>query len=182
MRKITYGINLSADGCCEHTSVNSTEGIHEYFTALMKDVDLLIYGRKTYELMVPYWPDVAKSGTGKQTELEFARIFTSLKVVFSRTLDSVEANTTLLRSNLYEEVIKLKQQPGKNISIGGIDLPGKLIALGLVDEFYFVVHPVLTGQGRRLLDGTNLQEKFNMELVSSNVIGSGCVALHYIKQ
>ena len=76
----------------------------------------------------------------------------------------------------------MKSQPGKNILLGGIDLPSQLIELGLVDEFYFVVHPVLAGDGRRLLEGINHPEKLTLELVDSKALESGCVALHYRKQ
>lgn len=181
MRKVIYGINLTADGCCDHTKGNGTADIHEYFTDLMKDVDLIIYGRITYQLMVPYWPDVAKSQSGTKTENEFATTFNAIdKIVFSRSLDSVEGNTRIIREHLAEEVLKLKQQPGKNISIGGVDLPSQLIALGLVDEFHIVVHPVIVGEGRRLLDHTNLQERLNLKLVDAKVLKSGSVALHYM--
>jgi dihydrofolate reductase len=73
----------------------------------------------------------------------------------------------------------LKQQPGKNISTGGVSLPSQLIALDLVDEFYFVIHPVLAGKGRRLLADTDIVEKLNLILVNSGILKSGYVALHY---
>jgi len=183
MRKLIYGINLTADGCCDHTKVNGSEEIHEYFTDLMRDVDLIVYGRKTYELMVPYWPDVAKNQSGTRSENEFARVFTALdKVVFSHSLSSADSNTKIIRSGLRNEILKLKQQPGKNISVGGVSLPQQLIALGLIDEFYFVVHPIIAGEGRRLFDDTHLQEPANLKLAASQVLRSGCVALHYLKQ
>lgn len=183
MRKVIYGINLTADGCCDHTKGIGSEDIHEYFTNLMREVDLIVYGRKTYELMIPYWPDVAKNESGTKAENEFARIFTAMdKVVFSKSLDSAEGNTRIVRSNLRDEFLKLKQEPGKNISIGGVSLPEQLIALGLVDEFYFVVHPVIVGPGRRLLEDTSLQEKLNLKLVGSEILKSGYAALHYLKQ
>jgi dihydrofolate reductase len=182
MRNVIYGINLTADGCCDHTKGNANEEIHEYFTDLMHDVDLLVYGRKTYELMVPYWPEVAKNQSGTKDENEFARIFTAIdKVVFSRSLKSAEGNTRIVSTDPGEEIRRLKQEPGKKISIGGVDLPSQLIALDLVDEFYFVIHPVLAGEGRRLLDATTLPEKLNLKLVSSKIFKSGYVALHYLR-
>jgi len=181
MRKIIYGINLTADGCCDHTKGIAGEDIHQYFTDLMHDVDLIVYGRKTYELMVPYWPDVAKKQSGTNTENEFAQAFNAIsKVVVSRSLERADDDTRIIRTNLAEEILKLKQQPGKNISIGGVDVPSQLIALGLVDEFYFVVHPVLAGKGRRLLDDANFAQ-VNLKLVDTKVLNSGCVASHYLK-
>lgn len=183
MRKVIYGINLTADGCCDHTKGIANEEVHKYFTGLLRNTDLIVYGRKTYELMVPYWPDVAKSGSGDASGVEFARVFTAIdKIVFSRTLESAEGNTRIISDNLYDEVLKLKQQPGGNISIGGVDLPEQLIALGLVDEFYFVVHPVIAGAGRRLLAGTHLPENLNLKLAGSELFEAGHMALHYVKQ
>ncbi|MEC5146132.1 dihydrofolate reductase family protein [Chitinophaga sp. 212800010-3] len=183
MRKVIYGINLTPDGCCDHTKFGGSEETVEYFTDLMQDVDLIIYGRKTYQLMVPYWPDVAKKQSGTKVENEFAQTFDAIdKVVCSRSLTNVEGNTRIIRENLAEEILKLKQQSGKNISIGGVSLPSELIKLGLVDEYYFLVHPVLVGQGRRLLDGASLQGRLNLTLADSRTLPSGCIALHYLQQ
>ena len=105
------------------------------------------------------------------------------RVVFSRTLDSAEdKNTRIVRTDLRDEILKLKQEPGKNILVGGVDLPSQLIELGLVDEFRFVIGPVIAGEGRRLLDGVSLPEKLQLKLVESKVFKSGCVALRYRKQ
>ncbi|MEZ2440536.1 dihydrofolate reductase family protein [Chitinophaga sp. RCC_12] len=182
MRNIIYGINLTADGCCDHTQLSGGPEIHEYFTDLMRDVDLIIYGRKTYELMVPYWPDVAKKQSGTKSEIEFAKTFDAIdKIVCSRSLDKVEGNTRIIRENLAEEILKLKQESGKNISIGGISLPAELIRLGLVDEYYFLVHPIIAGEGRRLLDGTGPAQR-DLKLADSRTLPSGAIALHYVKQ
>jgi dihydrofolate reductase len=180
MRKLIYGINLSADGCCDHTKFSGSEETHEYFTDLMADVDLLIYGRKTYELMVPYWPDLAQAPSGNTSIDKFAQTFTSIdKIVFSQSLYQVEGNTRIIRGNLAEEVLKLKQEPGKNISLGGVDLPAQLVALDLVDEFYFLVHPVIVGEGRKLFDHQQLKDVLNLQLVKSTVFKSGSIAVHY---
>ena len=180
MRKIVYGINLTIDGYCDHTSVTGSESVHQYFTRLMQEAGLIIYGRKTYELMVPYWPDVARNQNGKTTELDFARAFNAVeKVVFSTSLEAVGENTRLFRSNLKEEVLKLKQEPGKVISVGGVDLPTQLIAMGLVDEFHFVIHPVIAGKGRRLFDNTAM-DRLDLRLVQTKNLEGGAVALHYV--
>ncbi|XZF15744.1 dihydrofolate reductase family protein [Chitinophagaceae bacterium MMS25-I14] len=183
MRNVIFGINLTADGCCEHTRFGAGEEIHEYFTDLMRDVDLIVYGRKTYGLMVPYWPDVAQKLSGTKAENEFARVFTAIdKIVFSRTLEQADGNTRIIRENLLNEILNLKQQQGKKISIGGVDLPEQLIALDLVDEFCFVVHPVIAGKGRKLLANISLQEQLNLKLASTKTLELGCVAFHYLKQ
>jgi dihydrofolate reductase len=71
---------------------------------------------------------------------------------------------------------------GKNILIGGVAIPSQLIELGLVDEYHFVVQPIVAGEGRRLLEGISLPEKLQLKLIESKIFKSGCVALHYMKQ
>jgi dihydrofolate reductase len=184
MRNVIYAINITLDGCCDHTKQIADEETHEYFTHLMRDVDLLIFGRKTYQLMVPYWPDVAKSQSETKASIEFAQTFVSkTKIVFSRSLESAEdKNTKIVRTNLRDEILKLKQEPGKNILIGGVDIPSQLIELGLVDEYRFVVGPIVAGEGRRLLEGVSLRERLQLKLVESKISKSGSVALRYLKQ
>ncbi len=184
MRNVTYAINLSLDGCCDHTKFNPDEDDFEYHSNLLRDFDLLVYGRKTYQLMVPYWPDVAKDPSSTKTDKEFAQTFVSRKkVVFSRSLDSADdGNTRIVRTNLRDEILKLKQEPGKPILVGGVDIPSQLTELGLVDEYRIVVAPVVVGKGRRLFEDVSLPEKLQLKLVESKVLKSGCVALRYLKQ
>lgn len=182
MRNLVYAINLTIDGCFDHTKgIAPSEDLYRFYIDLLQSADLLLYGRITYQLMVPYWPDIAKTQSGSKGESDFAKTFVPIKkAVVSRTLESAEEeDTQIIRTSLKEEIIKLKNQPGRNILVGGVDLPSQLIALGLVDEFYFVVHPVLAGDGRRLLEGISLPEKLKLKLVESKALESGCVALHY---
>jgi dihydrofolate reductase len=184
MRKLIYTINITIDGCCDHTKMVPDEELFDYSIQLIRDVDLIVYGRKTYQLMVPYWPDIAKSQSETKADIEFAQTFVSKKkVVFSRSLASAEdENTRIVRTNLRDEVLKLKQEQGKDILTGGVDIPSQLIELGLVDEYRFVVHPIFAGEGRRLLEGVSLQEKLRLRLVESHIFKkSGCVALRYLK-
>jgi dihydrofolate reductase len=183
MRNVIYGINISIDGACDHTVFNPDEEIYKYFTRQMHDVDLVVYGRKTYELMVPYWPDVAKEQSGTKAENEFAETLTSIdKIVFTRTLNSADGNTRIIRENPEAEIRKLKQQAGRKISIGGVSLRSQLMAAGLIDEYYFVVHPIIAGEGKRLLEGIGLPDKIKLKLVDSKIFESGCVGLHYLTQ
>jgi dihydrofolate reductase len=184
MRNVIFAINITLDGCCDHTKQIADDETHEYFTQLLREVDLLVFGRKTYQLMVPFWPEVAKNQSMGKASNEFAQAFDSKKlVVFSRSLDSVEGqNTRIVRTNLHDEILKLKQEPGNNILVGGVDIPSQLIELGLVDEYRFVVGPIIAGEGRRLLEGVNLAEKCQLKLVESKTFKSGCVALRYLKQ
>ena len=186
MRNVIFAINLTLDGCCDHTKHAPAEDLLEHYTSLLRDdAGVLVYGRKTYQLMVPYWPDIAKSQSEEtKADREFAQTFDSIpKIVFSRTLDRVEdQNTRIVRTDLRDEILKLKQEQGKNILLGGVDIPSQLIELGLVDEFRFVIAPVIAGEGRRLLEGVNLPKKCLLKLVESKTFKSGSVALRYLKQ
>jgi dihydrofolate reductase len=184
MRKLIFAINLTLDGCCDHTKMTGDEDILEHFTHLLRDADLLVYGRITYQLMVPFWPDVAKNHSGTKAANDFADTFESIpKIVFSQSMETAEGkNTRIIRTNLHDEILKLKQEPGKNILTGGVNLSSQLIELGLVDEYHFVVRPTIVGEGRRLLEDISLPEKLQLKLVESKILKSGSVALHYSKQ
>jgi dihydrofolate reductase len=184
MRKLIFAINITLDGCCDHTKQMVDEEVLEHHAQLLRDADLLVFGRKTYQLMVPYWPDVAKNPSETKADIEFAKTFVSkTKIVFSRSLASAEdKNTRIVRTSLHDEMLKLKQEQGKNILAGGVDIPSQLIELGLIDEYRFVVTPIIAGEGRRLLEGISLPQKLQLKLVESKIFPSGCVALRYLKQ
>ena len=186
MRKVTFDITLSIDGCCDHTKLSGDDEMLEYFTNLFRDIDLFVFGRKTYQLMVPFWPDVAKNRSGKTKAVnEFAQAFAAVDkiLVFSQSLDRVEEkNTRIVRTRPIDEILKLKQEQGKEISIGGLNLLSQIVESGLIDEYRFVVHPIVVGEGRRLLEGIILQDKLQLKLVESTVFKSGCVALRYLKK
>jgi dihydrofolate reductase len=186
MRNVIFAINMTLDGCCDHTKFNPDEETLEYFTHLTRDADTFLYGRKTYQLMVPYWPDVAKNHSGQtKADIEFAQAFDAINkiIVFSQSLDSPEdKKTRIVRTSLHDEILKLKQEQGKDILTGGVTIPSQLVGLGLIDEYHFVVHPIVLGEGRRLFEGVNLKEKCQLKLVESKTFKSGCVALRYLKQ
>lgn len=187
MRNLVYAINLTIDGCCDHTKLGPPgEDLFDYHIDLVRNADAFVYGRKTYELMVPYWPNIAKNSSGEDpTDIEFAQAFVSVKkiVVFSKTLAKPEGKTTeVVRANLKDEILKLKQEQGKSILTGGVDLPSQLIQLGLVDEYRIVIFPAFGGEGRRLLESINLQERSQLKLIEAKTFKSGSVALHYVKQ
>ena len=162
------------------------EEMFKYHTQLVRDADVFVYGRKTYQLMVPYWPDVLKNPSGEtKADIEFAQAFVDVKkmIVFSKTLDKAEGkNTEIVRTSLKEKILKLKQEEGKSILTGGADIPSQLIQLGLVDEYHIVVHPVIAGEGRRLFEGISLGEKLQLKLIESKTFKSGSIFLHYSKQ
>lgn len=183
MRNLIYAINTTIDGCLDHTHGSPDDELFAHYIELTRGAGLQVFGRKTYELMVPYWPDVAKNPAETKTDRDFAEAFCSLdKVVFSRSLASVEdGNTRVVRANLQDEILKLKQQSGKYILVGGVDIPSQLTVLGLIDEYRFVVWPVIAGKGRRLLEGLSLPEKLRLKLVETRKFQSGAVLLRYVK-
>ncbi|HVZ97781.1 MAG TPA: dihydrofolate reductase family protein [Chitinophagaceae bacterium] len=180
-----FAINLTIDGCCDHTRLTGSDEVHEYPARILQEVDVLVFGRITYQLMVPFWPDVAKNHSGATKAANgFARAFDAVSniIVFSRSLDKAERkNTRIVRTSLRHEILQLKQQQGKNILTGGVDLPSQLIQMGLVNEYHFVIQPTIVGEGRRLLEGVSLPERLQLKLVDSKIFESGCVALHYLK-
>lgn len=183
MRKVIYAINLTIDGCCDHTKGIADDELHHFYATLVREAGLLAYGRITYQLMVPYWTNIVNNAAGQTAaDTAFAQAFDSTdKVVFSHSLAKVaDKNSRIVRTKPEDEILRLKQEAGGNILLGGVALPSYLIKLGLVDEFIFVVHPVLAGDGRHLLEGSSLQEQ--LTLVDSTVLKSGCVVLHYRKR
>jgi len=183
MRKVVFAINITADGYCSHTDGIADEELHKYFTEVLRNGSLLLFGRITYQLMVPYWPDIAKKQSETEATNEFARVFDSLdKVVFSTTLKHVEGNNTrIVRANVAEEVLALKQQHGKDICVGSLSIASQLSERGLIDEYQFVVHPVIAGKGPRLFETVKPQERLRLDFVGSKTFRSGVVALQYRK-
>lgn len=177
---------MSIDGCCDHTNWVPDDEVFEYYTRLVRDTGALVYGRITYQLMVPYWPDIAKHPSGRtKADIDFAQAFDSVSktVVFSRSLARVEEEKTrIVRVNLQDELLKLKQEPGKDILVGGVDIPSQLMELGLIDEYRILVYPMVAGGGRRLFGGVNLPERLQLKLVDSRTFKSGCILLRYLKQ
>jgi dihydrofolate reductase len=184
MRKLIYTINITLDGCCDHTKVGPPdEEVFDYYIQLVRGADLL-YGRKTYQLMVPYWPDIAQNPNESRSDIEFAQAFDSAcKIVFSRSMQTAEGrNTRIVRGDLRQEMLKLKQEQGKDLYVGGVNLPSQLIELGLVDEFRILVAPFLAGEGSRLLEGASLTDKLPLKLVEARTFQqSGFVLLRYVK-
>ncbi|RPI04921.1 MAG: dihydrofolate reductase [Ignavibacteriae bacterium] len=184
MRKVVFAINITADGYCSHTDGIADGELHEYFTEVLRNASLILFGRITYQLMIPYWPDIARNQSETEAENEFARVFDSLdKVLFTRTLEHVDgSNTRIVHANVAEEVLALKQEPGKDICVGSLSIASQLSERGLIDEYRFVVHPVVAGNGPRLFETMKPQEKLRLDFVGSKTFRSGVVALQYRKQ
>ncbi|MDZ7267603.1 MAG: dihydrofolate reductase family protein [candidate division KSB1 bacterium] len=183
MRNAVFAINMTVDGYFGHEDGIADEELHEFFTGLLRNADIALFGRKTYQLMFPYWHTVAENQSETKATNEFARTIDAInKIVFSRTLKNVEMkNTTLSRANVEEELLKLKGQPGKDIFIDGLSIAAHLTQLGMIDEYHFVVHPVVAAKGPRLFEADGLKERLRLKLVGSKKFRSGAITLHYKK-
>lgn len=181
-RKVTFAINITLDGYTDHTVGIADGELHDFFTKQLDDVDVLLFGRVTFQMMESYWPDAENDPEATKSEKDFARKYNALpKIVFSQTLQKTEwKNSRIVRDNLVDEVMKLKKQPGKNISIDSISLFQELMRHNLIDEYWLLVHPLIWQKGKRLFDGTN--NKINLTLVDTKKFASGVVVLHYVKK
>lgn len=182
MRSLRYSINVTLDGCCHHEAgLPPDEESMQYWTDEMARADALLFGRVTYEMMESAW---RKPATGvwpdwmRAWETPFAEtIDAARKHVVSSTLGDVDWNAELVRGDLGEAVLRLKEEPGDLLWVGGVTLPLALADLGLIDEYEFVVQPVLAGHGRTLLAG--LRERIQLELVERREFRSGAVVQRY---
>ena len=183
MRKVIYAMSVSLDGFIEATNGDLSwsfpdEELHKHFNDRETMIDIHLYGRRLYENMAAYWPTADENPSAPKHEIEYARIWKNmLKIVFSKTLDQVGWNSRLVRGNIAEEVNKLKEQPGRDMSIGGAKIASTFMQLGLIDEYWLYVHPVVLGGGKPML--RQLHDKINLQLVETRTFGSGVVLLRY---
>ena len=182
MRPLRYAINVTLDGCVHHEAgVAPDEELMRFWTEQMTQSDAELYGRVTFEMMREAWkrPDDGVWPDWMETwEHDFAdTLDRAKKYVVSSTLDEVDWNADLVRGDLSEAVRALKEQPGKGLSVGGLALSSALTDLGLIDEYLFVVHPIVAGHGPYLLEG--LRERVNLELVERREFGSGATLMRY---
>jgi dihydrofolate reductase len=167
MRRVVATINVTFDGFCDHTAAIANPELHQHYTDMLNNAGAVLYGRITYKLMEDYWPTVVKNPTGVKTMDDFAAAIENVpKVLFSRTVKSVDwKNARLATKDLKDEVLELKQQPGKDISVGSPSLIAELTKLKLIDEWQLCVHPVVAGQGLRLFKGITDRLVFNLRKI-----------------
>jgi dihydrofolate reductase len=178
MRPLRYSINVTLDGCCDHRAIIPDEELHRHAVENLNRADALLFGRVTYEMMEAAFRPPARTGEIPDWVEPFARtIDAEKKYVVSSTLDRVEWNAELVRGDLVKSVQQLKQEPGKGLLLGGVKLPLALAELGLIDEYEFVVQPILAGHGPTLFAG--LAKVIDLKLVSRLEFGSGAVAMRY---
>jgi dihydrofolate reductase len=182
MRPLRYSINVTLDGCCDHQAgIAPDEESYGYWAASLERADALLFGRVTYEMMEAAWR-LPATGTWPDwmtdAMVPFAQaIDRAEKHVVSHTLDRVDWNAQLVQGDLKTAVQQLKQEPGRALWVGGVTLPLALADLGLIDEYEFVVQPIVAGHGPTLFAG--LRERLELTLVGRHEFRSGAVALRY---
>lgn len=183
MRPLRYAINVTLDGCIDHTAITPDEELHRHAAKGIARADGLLFGRVTYQLMEDGWREAAETGVRPDWMEEWMQSFADTihatrKYVVSSTLDRVDWNAELVQGDLAAFVQRLKAQPGTGLATGGVQLPMALAELGLIDEYEFIVHPRIAGRGPTLFAG--LSRFVDLELTNRQEFGSGAVVLTYV--
>ena len=183
MRKIVVQMMLSLDGYFEGPGHDLSwhqvdDELHAHFNEQLAANSAFLEGRVTYELMEAFWPAADQDPDNPAVMREFAGIWRAVpKIVFSRTLREVGPNATLRAEVDPDEIRALKQEPGGDMTLGGVDLAETFRRLDLVDEYRLYVNPVVVGRGRRLFETTD--DPIGLELVETRRFGNGVVLLRH---
>ncbi|HEX6229249.1 MAG TPA: dihydrofolate reductase family protein [Solirubrobacterales bacterium] len=184
MGKLIYSMSVSLDGFIAGPDGQidwspPDEELHRFHNERVGQLGAHLCGRRLYETML-VWETAEKNPSLPDYELEFARIWKELpKIVFSTTLKEVEGGWRLLREGVADEVARLKEEPGKDLEVGGAGLASTCIELGLVDEFRLFVCPVVLGGGTPYFPP--LEERISLELLETRTFGSRVVYLRYMR-
>ncbi|MBK8380730.1 MAG: dihydrofolate reductase family protein [Ignavibacteria bacterium] len=178
MRKIIAAINMTLDGFCDHTAIIPDDEIHQHYADLLSNAGTVLYGRITYQLM-EFWRTVLENPTGNKSMDDFAIVMDSTpKIVFSHTLKSLDWKSAKLADrDIEDEVLELKQQPGKDIFVGSPGLIVALTKLNLINEYQICIHPVIAGSGLPLFK--NINNRTLLKLINSKTFNGGAVILYY---
>ena len=181
MRKVIFFNLISVDGFFEGPNReldwhNVDEEFNQIAIDQLDELDVLMFGRVTYEMMASYWPTDAAI---KDDPIVAEKMNSKAKIVFSKTLNQADWNNTrLVKGDIAAEVSKLKEQPGKDLAIfGSSDLGAALAQAGLIDEYRFMVNPVILGSGKTILHG--LPSQLNLKLLMTRTLDNGNVMLYY---
>ncbi|MFD2765050.1 dihydrofolate reductase family protein [Micromonospora eburnea] len=182
MRKVIVWMSISLDGFFEGPGGNLSwhrvdDELHQHFNDELRGMSAFLHGRRTYELMADFWPTADRDPASTAPMREYAGIWRDMpKIVYSRSLDRVAWNSTLVPEVVPEQVRALKEQPGGDLTLGGAELAAAFARHGLVDEWRLYLHPVVVGGGRSLFPaGTTL----DLELTETRRFGNGVTLLHY---
>src|SRR3954451_15797253 len=179
MGLLTFGLNVTLDGCIDHTQGIVDDELHDYWTQLMDQSGAMLFGRNTYELMEEAWPTVARDENAPRAMREWAqKLEAKAKYVVSGSRsDFPWQNTIKVEGDLREAISALKAKTERGVLVGAPKLAAALEELGLIDEYRIVVHPVISGRGPTLFHG--LSSARHLELLSTQRFKSGVQALHF---
>lgn len=181
MGLLTFGLNLTLDGCVDHQEGIADDETHAFFTHLMDECGAMLWGRVTYEMMESYWPAVARGDVEAPPALrEWAvKLETKPKYVASMTrTDFPWSNSHHISGDLHTSIQKLKDANPAGVLLGSGKLAKELDRLDLIDEYKFLVHPRIAGHSPTLYEG-GLPTTRRLELVSAKPLSNGVVAMHY---
>ncbi len=181
MGLLTFSLNVTLDGCVDHQEGLVDDETHALFTRLMDECGAMLWGRVTYELMEGYWPAVTRGdAAAPPAMLEWAvKLEAKPKYVVSSTRTVFPwTNTHHIAGDLRTNVQKLKDATPAGVLLGSGTLATALDRLDLIDEYTFLVHPIIAGHGPTLYQ-SGLSSTRRLELVSSAPLRNGAVAMHY---
>jgi dihydrofolate reductase len=181
MGLLVFAINITLDGCVDHREGIADDETHAFFTRLMDEHGAMLWGRVTYEMMEGYWPAVARGETEAPPAMREWAIKLEAKskyVVSSTRSDFPWTNSHHIAGDLRTGMQQLKDATPDGVLLGSGKLATELDRLELIDEYRFLVHPVIAGHGPTLYEG-GLPTTRRLELVSANPLHNGAVAMHY---
>lgn len=171
MGKIIVSIYLSLDGVMENpawTMPYWNDELSDFQGELLNSSDALLLGRVTYEGMAAAWPNMREEGADQMNSIP--------KYVPTTTLEEPQWNANFIKNNIIEEVAKLKQETDKQYLIyGSGHIIRTLMAHNLIDEYHFIVNPVVVGKGKRLFT----QDQSSLKLVGAKTTSTGVAILSY---
>ena len=183
MGKIVLWMSVSVDGFMEGPDRAIDwhlvdDELHRHFNTELAAMGAFLDGRVTHQLMAAFWPTADADPSSPGPVAEFARIWREMpKIVYSRTLERADWNTTIVPEVVVEEVMALKARPGGDLALGGADLAATFMRHDLIDEYRLYVHPVLLGRGKPLFG--SLDAPVALELAGTRTFGNGVVLLRY---
>jgi dihydrofolate reductase len=177
--RVTFALNVTLDGCCDHREMIADDEMHRFWTREMDESGVMLFGRTTYEMMESAWPAVARDPAAKPVIRTWAkRLEAKPKYVVSTTRREFPwRNTHHVEGDLVTAVNALKQAYRHGVLVGSPKLSAELQRLDLIDEYQFVIHPVVAGHGPYLFPG--LQPSRHLEFLDSRKFRSGIVSLRY---
>jgi dihydrofolate reductase len=183
LRKIVLMMSVSLDGFIEGPNRDIDwhmvdDELHSHFNEQLSSMGAFLDGRVTHELMAGFWPTADADPASTPPMVEFAHIWRDMpKIVYSRTLQRADWNTTVVHDVVPEDVMALKAQPGGDLALGGADLAAAFMRYDLIDEYRIYVHPIVIGRGKPLFPPSDT--RITLHLAETRTFGNGVVLLRY---